>query len=74
MGNLDGLRMRRWTAADAERAVREALAAAAPGGGFVLSEHHGEVPFQVPLGVLDEVAGAVRRWGAYPLDWVPDGA
>lgn len=72
MGNLDGLRMRRWSAADAEAAVRRALAAGGPGGGFVLSEHHGEVPFQVPEEVLLAVAEAVRRWGGYPLTWARD--
>ncbi len=69
MGNLDGLKMRRWSPDDAERAVRAALRAAGPGGGFVLSEHHGEVPFQVPEEVLQAVAEAVRRWGSYPLSW-----
>lgn len=72
VGNLDGLRMRRWSAADAEQAVRRALAAAGPGGGFVLSEHHGEVPFQVPQDVLVAIAEAVRRWGTYPLTWARD--
>lgn len=74
MGNLDGLRMRRWTASDAERAVRDAVAAAGAGGGFVLSEHHGEVPLQVPLRVLDDVAAAVCRVGLYPLDGVAGGS
>lgn len=72
VGNLDGLRMRRWGAAEAERAVRAALAAAGRGGGFVLSEHH-EIPLQVPPEVLEAIADAVRRWGSYPLDWVRDG-
>lgn len=72
IGNLDGIRMRRWSAAEAERAVQAALAAAGPGGGFVLSEHHGEVPFQVPQEVLEAVADAVRRWGNYPLTWARD--
>lgn len=69
MGNLSGVPMRTWSAADAERAVRAALAAGGPGGGFVLCEHHGEVPFQVPMEVLVAVSEAARRWGSYPLDW-----
>lgn len=69
IGNLDGVRMRRWSPADAEREVRAAIRAAGPGGGFVLSEHHGEVPFQVPEDVLLSIAEAVRRWGVYPLTW-----
>ena len=72
LGNLSGLGMRSWSAADAEREVRAALAAGGPGGGFVLSEHHGEIPLQVPLEVLQAVAEAVRRWGRYPLDWSAD--
>jgi uroporphyrinogen decarboxylase len=67
LGNLNGLAMRRWTDADAEAAVRAALAGAGGGGGFVLSEHHGEVPLQVPERVLLAVAEAVRRFGRYPL-------
>jgi uroporphyrinogen decarboxylase len=72
MGNLSGLRMRTWSAADAEREVRAALAGGGPGGGFVLSEHHGEIPLQVPLEVLEAAAEAVRRWGRYPLTWSAD--
>jgi uroporphyrinogen decarboxylase len=67
MGNLNGLAMRHWSDADADAAVRAAIAAAGAGGGFVLSEHHGEVPFHVPDRVLRAVGDAVRRWGRYPL-------
>jgi uroporphyrinogen decarboxylase len=68
-GNLDGIEMRRWDAARAEAAVKDALARAAPGGGFILSDAHGEIPYQVPEEVLDAISDAVRRWGAYPLTW-----
>jgi uroporphyrinogen decarboxylase len=70
LGNLNGLTMRRWSAAEAETAVKTALAAGGPGGGFVLADGHGEIPFQVPDEVLHAVADAARRWGRYPLDWV----
>jgi uroporphyrinogen decarboxylase len=68
LGNLNGIRMRRWSPAEAEAEVRKALAAAAPGGGFVLSDGHGEIPFQVPDETLHAVADAARRWGRYPID------
>ena len=61
--------MRRWSPEEAEAEVKRALAAAAPGGGFVLSDGHGEIPFQVPDATLHAIAGAARRWGRYPLDW-----
>lgn len=67
LGNLDGLRMRKWTAQDAEREVRKAIAGAGAGGGFILADNHGEIPWQVPEEVLDAVSAAVRRFGAYPL-------
>ncbi len=70
MGGLNGLAMCHWSPADAEAAVKEALRAAGAGGGFVLAEHHGEIPWCVSEEVLVAVAEAVRRWGAYPLDWI----
>jgi uroporphyrinogen decarboxylase len=72
VGNLNGVEMRRWDAARAEAQVKDALARAAPGGGFVLSDAHGEIPFQVPEAVLEAISGAVHRWGRYPLTWVEE--
>lgn len=70
LGNLNGIAMRGWTDAEAEQAVKAAIAAAGPGGGFILSDNHGEIPYQVPEAVLSAVADAVDRWGRYPLDWI----
>ena len=70
LGNLNAIEMRRWTPAQAEAEVKRAIAAAGPGGGFVLSDNHGEIPWQVPESVLMAIAAAVRKWGNYPLDWV----
>lgn len=67
LGNLNGIEMRRWSAADAEAVVKDAIGKAGPGGGFVLSDNHGEIPFQVPEATLEAIAAAVREWGRYPL-------
>jgi uroporphyrinogen decarboxylase len=67
LGNLNGIEMRRWSAAEADAAVRKAVARAGAGGGFILSDNHGEIPYQVPDDVLFAVAEATRRWGVYPL-------
>lgn len=68
IGNLNGIGMVRWTPAEAEAEVKAAIAKAGPGGGFLLSDTHGEIPCQVPDEVLHAIAEAVRTWGAYPLD------
>ena len=70
LGNLNGVTMRRWTAEQAEAEVKAVIAAAAPGGGFILADNHGEIPFQVPDEVLHAIAAATRRYGRYPIDRV----
>lgn len=70
IGNLNGIEMRRWSEAEAEAAVKAAIAAAGPGGGFILSDNHGELPLQVPDEILAAIARAVQKWGRYPLDWI----
>ncbi len=72
LGNLNGVEMRRWKAEDAEMAVKCAIAKAGRGGGFILSDNHGEIPWQVPEEVLLAIRNAVERWGYYPLDWLDD--
>jgi uroporphyrinogen decarboxylase len=72
LGNLNGIEMRRWTPAQAEAQVKRAIAKAGRGGGFVLADNHGEIPWQVPEEVLLAIGDAVERWGRYPLDWTSD--
>jgi uroporphyrinogen decarboxylase len=71
LGNLNGIEMRRWSPAEAEAAVRRAIGQAGTGGGFILSDNHGEIPWQVPDDVLFAIAEAARRWGTYPLEEEP---
>jgi len=70
LGNLNGIEMSRWTPEQAETAVKEAIAKAGPGGGYILSDNHGEIPWQVPEEVLLAISDAVRKWGQYPLEWI----
>lgn len=70
LGNLNGVEMRRWSAAQAESQVKLAISKAGRGGGFILSDNHGEIPWQVPDDVLLAIRDAVDRWGRYPLDWM----
>jgi uroporphyrinogen decarboxylase len=68
VGNLNGIEMRRWSAAETEKKVCQAIAQAGHGGGFILSDNHGEIPYQVPDDVLASIGESVRRWGRYPLN------
>jgi len=70
IGNLNGVEMRRWSAERAETEVKRAIAKAGRGGGFILTDNHGEIPWQVPDATLLAIRDAVDRWGRYPLDWV----
>jgi uroporphyrinogen decarboxylase len=69
LGNLNGIEMRRWTSDQSASKVKDALAAAGPGGGFILGDNHGEIPWQVPEDVLLAISETVNEWGRYPLDW-----
>ncbi len=67
-GNLNGISMRHWSRQEVETIVRQAITAAGAGGGFILSDNHGEIPWQVPDETLLAISEAVHRWGHYPLD------
>ncbi|HLZ20127.1 MAG TPA: uroporphyrinogen decarboxylase family protein [Smithellaceae bacterium] len=67
LGNLNGIEMRRWSVKEAEAKVREAIIQAAPGGGFILSDNHGEIPWPVPDETLTAIGEAARRYGTYPV-------
>ena len=66
-GNLNGIEMRRWSPQEAETHVKTAIAQAGRGGGFILSDNHGEIPFHVPENILLSISEAVHTWGRYPL-------
>lgn len=70
LGNLNGIEMVRWSEAHAEQMVKDAIAKAGKGGGYILADNHGEIPFQVPDNVLLAISEAVHTWGKYPLDWI----
>lgn len=67
LGNLNGITMRNWTDEETNLIVREAIDAAATGGGFILGDNHGEIPFQVPEKTLLTIAEVVKEYGRYPI-------
>lgn len=69
LGNLNGIDMINWSTADAEYHVKNIIKKAAKGGGFLISDCHGEIPYQVSEDVLMAISESVKKWGNYPLDW-----
>jgi uroporphyrinogen decarboxylase len=67
IGNFNGIAMPNWTTKDVEANVKNVIGKAGNGGGLILSDNHGEIPWQVPEEVLHEIAEAVGRFGTYPL-------
>ena len=67
-GNLNGIEMRHWTAAQTRDRVIEAINKAGPGGGFILSDNHGEIPWQVSEEIVMTISETVREYGRYPLE------
>ena len=72
LGNLNGIEMRHWNFDQTEAKIKKAISLAGVGGGFILSDNHGEIPWQVPDDVLTAISRAVHTWGRYPLDWIND--
>ncbi len=70
MGNLNAIAMRHWSAEKAVDEVKNAIAEGGPGGGYILSDNHGEIPWQVSDDILHVIADAVHTWGSYPLNWI----
>ncbi|MDM8530160.1 uroporphyrinogen decarboxylase family protein [Anaerolineales bacterium HSG25] len=68
LGNLNGIEMRNWTPEQTETIVKDAIAKAGPGGGYIMADNHGEIPWQVPEEVLLGISEAVHKWGRYPIE------
>ena len=67
LGNLNGIAMRNWTGSECRAIIADILEKAAPGGGFILSDNHGEIPFQVSEEILMTISETVQTLGHYPI-------
>jgi uroporphyrinogen decarboxylase len=70
LGNLNGVEMVNWSSTKIQSEVKNIISKAGKGGGLILSDNHGEIPWQVPERVLLEITEAVQEYGRYPLKWV----
>lgn len=66
VGNLNALEMVSWSQQETITKVRDKLREGAPGGGFILSDNHGELPYRLPEDTIAEVAETVKTYGQYP--------
>lgn len=73
LGNLNGIEMCKWSKQEAEEAVMEVIKKAGNGGGLIIADNHGEIPFQVSEDTLLTIGETVNRWGRYPLTWTRGG-
>ncbi|HPQ47215.1 MAG TPA: uroporphyrinogen decarboxylase family protein [Clostridia bacterium] len=70
LGNMNGLEMINWKPGDATKCIKDIIRNGARGGGLIISDNHGEIPWHVSEETLLEISAAVAEWGRYPLDWI----
>lgn len=68
LGNLNGIEMCNWTGEDGEKHVKDIIFKGAPGGGLIISDNHGEIPFNVKEDTLHTISESVEKWGRYPIN------
>ena len=68
LGNLNAIEMRTWSVQQTKQYVKEAIQKAAPGGGFILGENHGEIPYCIKEETLLAIKEAVQEYGQYPIE------
>lgn len=65
VGNLNNIEMAFWDDAKTESEVRRCVAEAAAGGGFIIADQHGDLPFNVPDSVLHKLVTSRDKWATY---------
>ena len=72
LGNLNGIEMRNWDNNEVVSKVKNFITKAGKGGGLIISDNHGEIPWQVAEEVLLWISEAVQEFGSYPLEWIKE--
>lgn len=62
-GNLNNIEMVDWTPEKAEEEVKRCIEQGAKGGGYIVADQHGELPYYVEDRVLKRIVDAVGRFG-----------
>lgn len=72
VGNLNNVSMIEWTPETMENEVKQCIKQGGKGGGYIVSDQHGEIPYQLSDEVIHSMVESARKWGKYPLDWIKD--
>lgn len=67
LGNMDSAEMRNWGRIKTVDTVKDIIRKAAPGGGFILGDDQGEIPWQVSEETLMNISETVQEFGQYPI-------
>jgi len=54
-----------WTLEQAELNVKRCISDAAKGGGYILTDHHGNLPINVPDKILRSLVKLRDKYGSY---------
>lgn len=65
IGNLNAIEMIRWTPEQTDSIVKDSIEKAAAGGGYILSDNHGEISWPVSHQRLLDIGKAVRKYSNY---------
>lgn len=65
IGNVNNMKLRRWSPARVELQAKSALAAGMPGYGFALANQGPEIPFDVSPAAIAALVKTVERYGRY---------
>lgn len=68
LGNFNAVEMVDWNYKKVEDKIKNIISKAGMGGGLILSDNHGEIPFQISEDVLLAISESVQRYGTYPLN------
>ena len=59
--------MRHWDEQETRHQVKLLIDSAGQGGGLIVADNHGEIPWQTPEQVLYWIGEAIEQYGSYPL-------
>lgn len=65
IGNVNNMKMRRWSPARVELQAKSALNAGMPGYGFALANQGPEIPFDVPVETIATFVKSIAKYGRY---------